>query len=292
LFKTLFPPPLNQKMFSKSTLSLLLASLATSVYADAASPQAIALVKQQFVNALITPAAVPVFDPSYLLNFTFPTLGPISTGQAVSMADAATEPTITILGTDAAFSTGGNLNNAHRYTLIMIDANYAGSSNPNGLNTHYLQNDLMFGGDNDDVLTLSGTTAPVIKYAGPGPAAGSGAHRYTLLFFAQPTNFVAPSTPAAGSSVTMIDFPTYLKNANLGNPLAGNYFTVEVGTSTVTASVTSSVDPATLSVASASNTASGSSASASTAAKSSGYRFGLEGSVAMIVVAAIAVVAF
>lgn len=69
-----------------------------------------------------------------------------------------------------------------------------------------------------------------------------------MMIFAQPTSFTAPATPAAGSSVTMIDFPNYLSSAGLTSPLAATYFTVEVGTASVTFSSTTAVNPATLAV--------------------------------------------
>lgn len=45
----------------------------------------------------------------------------------------------------------------------------------------------------------------VIPWAGPGPASGSGPHRYTFLVFAQPSNFVAPATPKANSGVNLFE---------------------------------------------------------------------------------------
>ncbi|KAG8906795.1 hypothetical protein FRB99_006062 [Tulasnella sp. 403] len=250
-------------MHSKLAYAALACYAFVPAFAAPANPVDIALVKQQFVNALLTPSVVPVFNPVALLNVTFPSTGPITTGQAVSQEASGAEPTLAIIGTDASFATGG-FNNTVKYTVIMIDGDVAGATNPNGVNTHYLQNDLTYGTLQNDVLSLTNTTEAVIKYAGPGPASGSGPHRYTLLVFAQPQSFAAPATPAAGSSVTMIDFPGYLKSANLGNPLAGNYFTVEVGTSTVTVSSTTAVNPATLAVPSAS----GSSAATGSASKS------------------------
>ncbi|KAG8954145.1 hypothetical protein FRC04_000365 [Tulasnella sp. 424] len=267
-------------MFSKSVLSFLALTLVAPALAAPAAPLDIALVKQQFVQALLTPDVVPVFDPVALLNVSFAATGPITTGQAVSMANAGAEPTITVVGTDADFATGGALNSASKYTLIMIDGDYAGAAHPNGVNTHYLQNDFGFGQNTADVLTLTPSTDPVIKYAGPGPAANSGAHRYTILLFAQPTTFTAPATPAAGSSVTMIDFPAYIKAANLGNPLAGIYFTVEVGTATVSPSPTTAVNTATLSVAGGSTASASHSGSASSAGASASSTAKANGAVA------------
>ncbi|KAG8917593.1 hypothetical protein FRC01_002350 [Tulasnella sp. 417] len=284
-------------MFSKSALSFLALTLAAPVLAAPATPLELAVIKQQFVQALLTPDVVPVFDPTALLNVSFPATGPITAGEAVTQPNSGAEPTITVVGksrTDAAFGAGGALNSASKYTLIMIDGDYAGAPHPDGVNAHYLQNDFeayqllyaAFGTNTESVLTLTPSTDPVIKYAGPGPAANSGAHRYTILLFQQPATFTAPATPAAGSSVTLIDFPAYVQAANLGNPVAGIYFTVEVGTSTVTASPTSAVNTATLSVAGASTSAaasqsksaaSGAASASSTAAANSAVAKGTSG---------------
>jgi len=260
-------------MFSKIALAAL-AFIVSPVFADPASPLAIATVQQEFVNALLTPSVVPVFNPVALLNVTFASVGAITTGQAISQADAGTEPVITVVGTPADFATGGPFNATAKYTIMMIDGDVPGANNSKGVNTHYLQNDLIYGQLVNYTLSFNTTTDPVIKYAGPGPASGSGPHRYTLLIFAQSASFKAPATPAAGSSVTMIDFPTYTQSAGFAAPLAGNYFTVEVGTATVTFSSTAAVNPATLTAATAAatgtGTATGTGASSTSTSKSSG----------------------
>lgn len=58
-----------------------------------------------------------------------------------------------------------------------------------------------YGENEDHTVTLVGPQTPVIAYAGPGPAEGSGAHRYVTLVYAEPDNFTVPATPAAGSGV-------------------------------------------------------------------------------------------
>lgn len=58
------------------------------------------------------------------------------------MAQVAAKPNITVVGTDADFASGGPFNSSTKYTIIMIDGDVPGSTNPKGVNTHYLQNDL------------------------------------------------------------------------------------------------------------------------------------------------------
>lgn len=85
----------------------------------------------------------------------------------------------------------------------------------------------------------------------------------------------------------MIDFPSYMSAAGFAAPLAGNYFTVEVGTATVSFSSTTAVNPATLSVASATatGTATGTAATATNTggSKNSAMSKGVDGAAALFV---------
>jgi len=215
---------------------------------DPASALSIETVQQQFVNALLTPSVVPTFVPVALLRLIFPGVGAVmATGQAIPVSIASSMPGMTVYGTDADFGSGGPFSNNTLYTIIMIDADVPGANNTKGVNTHYLQNDIAWGSMTSDLLTLNlNASTPVIAYHAPAPASGSGPHRYTILLYSQSATFKAPATPARGSPVTMIDFNTYIKDAGLTQPLAGNYFTVELGNATVPFSATSSVDTATL----------------------------------------------
>jgi hypothetical protein len=87
------------------------------------------------------------------------------------------------------------------------------------------------------------------------PPDGTGPHRYTFLVYAEPSGFTPPSTPAANSGVQLFDIAAYISAAKLGNPIAGNYFTVENGSPTVTVAATTSVNSATLPAATASTAA-------------------------------------
>ncbi|KAF9520103.1 hypothetical protein BS47DRAFT_1357811 [Hydnum rufescens UP504] len=124
------------------------------------------------------------------------------------------------------------------YTVLMLDANYAGSLDPNAdlsrywVNLHWPQNDATLASDG----TTTNSTAAVIPYAGPAPPSGIGPHRYTVLLYAQPANFTALRRML----------------------LAGSYFTVEVGTATVNVSPTTAVNYATfLAISTASRSGSG-----------------------------------
>jgi len=207
-----------------------------SVLGVDADPLALALVKQQFINAKIVPNVIPSFNPIGTLNVVFKgnSTG-ITDGEPLEKASVQTEPTVTVAGVN---------NNTAKFTVLMIDGDYVGSTSPQGLNLHWLENNVAV----SSAGGTSNTTAATIPYAGPGPAAGSGPHRYTILLYQQPSNFTAPSTPAQNSGVQRIDLAKYVSAAGLTGPLAGLYFTVEVGTATVSVESTTAVDTSTLSV--------------------------------------------
>ena len=140
-------------------------------------------------------------------------------------------------------------------------------------------------------VSTSDATA-ITNYAGPGPAAGSGAHCYVILVlpqpddFSPPSNLSSPNTPLGVFGLTdyisvclLLRTPELLsltalplaQTSKLGQPIAGTYFTVEEGTASVSASATSAVNTQSISAAlaaaspsatgSASGSASGSAAS-------------------------------
>jgi phosphatidylethanolamine-binding protein (PEBP) family uncharacterized protein len=76
-------------------------------------------------------------------------------------------------------------------------------------------------------------TNPSTDYAGPGPAEGSGAHRYVLLLIEQPADFSPPADlSAAGTPLGVFNIEQYIEQSNLGDIAAANYFTVENGVAT------------------------------------------------------------
>jgi len=263
-------------------LSCLSASL---VEAHPASPLSVAVVQQQFINAKIVPDVIPKFAPVGItvLNYST-TVQRLSNGQDVTQGNVTQEPVVYIHGTAAAEAVAGGPFNVTtiKYTVLAIDGNTAGSSNPGGYNLHYLRNDYVYGQNNDHTVTLNTTTAPVVAYAGPAPPSGSGPHRYIWLVYAQPANFAAPSTPAQGSGVALFNLTEYLAAANLGDPITGTYFTVQVGPANASVAATSAVDSTTLPQYTPTSTSAGSHATMS-GMPNSGVRNGLSTGAAAIV---------
>jgi len=270
-------------MFFKSLSQVSLIAVLAFCGADVAFGQPVtnlqvATVVQQFENAFIVPDVLSSFSPSGIVTLNYnASVGVLTVGQDVAQKDVAAQPIITISGTSSADSASGGPFNPSttgtKFTFMLMDGNYPGSSNPNGYNLHFLQNDFTFGAINDDTITLATTEEARVPYAGPGPAAGSGSHRYMGLVFVQPENFTPPTTPAQSPGVQLFSYSDYVSAAGLTGPIAGTYFTVTNGQVTVSEEATTSVNPSTLAAAtetgsSAAPTGSGSSSTKTGAATS------------------------
>lgn len=105
-----------------------------------------------------------------------------------------------------------------------------------------------------------------------------------ILLYSQPADFTPPanlSTPNIGVSVFSLS--DYVSSTNLTGPLAGMYFTVEVGTASSSVSQTSAVVTSTLPVPSTASTgsATGSGSSPSTSSNSALKVAGANGAAAV-----------
>lgn len=81
----------------------------------------------------------------------------------------------------------------------------------------------------DSVSTLQSSDTPAAPYIGPSPPMEDPAfgHRYVQLLFAQPANFsVSASQTQAVSSRIGFDMLSFMANAGLAAPVAGNFFVV------------------------------------------------------------------
>ncbi|BEI83122.1 hypothetical protein CcaverHIS002_0309900 [Cutaneotrichosporon cavernicola] len=223
--------------------------------ASAATTTDLAYVAANFENAGLG-SVFPSFAPEAVLDASFGS-SKVAIGQPVTQDTAGTRPELTVDAGDA-FDASGN------YSLLLVDANIVGWADSQNL--HWLTNGVTLSGNGTSTPDYTAAT-DIRSYAGPGPAAGSGAHRYVLLMYRQPAQFTAPE----GFSATIEDVipfkvGDYATAAGL-DLVAANYFTVENGVASVSVAQTTSVDPATLSVASSSAS---SSAAASSGAASSG----------------------
>ncbi|KAG6850457.1 hypothetical protein H0H93_012878 [Arthromyces matolae] len=128
---------------------------------------------------------------------------------------------------------------------MMVDADVVGSDLSKGVNHHWLVN----GVDISDNKVSNASATAIVSYAGPGPAAGSGPHRYVIILYAQPDSFSPPADLSQPTGVSLFDLDAYVKDSGLGALVAATYVTVEDGTATVSIPATSSVITSTLATA-------------------------------------------
>ncbi|KAF8337950.1 uncharacterized protein EI90DRAFT_3118403 [Cantharellus anzutake] len=261
------------RSFTVTVSALWVVAVATLVRATAPDSLALAVVKQQFINAHIVPDGPPSFDPSALLVVDFTsTVGVISVGQPIARDNTSHQPVINV-ETSNTFELGAFVSSSTKYTILMVDLNYVGSSNPNGYNVHWLSNDVEINlleiGSNG-TLTSSGNATilptpdptlllevvligtlscctlnqlrswpfdPQTQHWCPTVQVG-----YLLIFFS-----LSRSRPLTlNLFFFFFSLTRYVSEAGLSSPIAGSYFTVEVGTATVTPLSTSPVDTKTL----------------------------------------------
>ncbi|KAH9483787.1 26 kDa secreted antigen [Psilocybe cubensis] len=198
-------------------------------------------IEAHFTQSHVVPDLLASFNPSALLSLNFAGVGNVQPGQKFTKDQVGTAPTVTVTPANSSVVLNGT------YTIAMVDADIVGTDLADGENRHWLVNGATI--SNSVVTTTSGTA--ITAYAGPGPAAGSGPHRYVVLLYAQPSTFAAPAAFAnPGLGVSKMDFNAYVKDSGLGPLVGGTYITVEEGTATVSVPATSAVVTSTLSVAS------------------------------------------
>lgn len=171
----------------------------------------------QTTPAGFTPATNATLDVYYGTTY-------ISPGLIVKKSITQTAPKIGLTSTPL---TG-------KYLLAMIDID--GSQNSRTTTVlHALLTDYTASGTTQNSTTLLSTksTSPS-SYFGPAPPAGTPpTHRYVFLLHEQPANFAVPAAhKQAVSSRFGIDWVAFMKDAGLGQPIAGNYLQVKSGDNT------------------------------------------------------------
>ncbi|KAJ7694106.1 phosphatidylethanolamine-binding protein [Mycena rosella] len=237
-------------------ISLTVVSLALLSVANAATTLDISAIEAHFQQALIVPSLLPAFTPTAVLSVAF-SGSAITPGQALAQADVATKPVVTVSAVDGTTPLTGS------FTIAMVDADVVGTDESGGVSRHWLENAVTL--ESDTVSNASAKT--ITAYAGPGPASGSGPHRYVVLLYQQPSTFTAPANLSTlVDGVQKFDLTAYVKDSGLGDLVAANYFTVEVGTDSTSLPVTSSVVTSTLASAGASGSGVKSTGTGSTSA--------------------------
>ncbi|KAJ9125989.1 hypothetical protein QFC24_002261 [Naganishia onofrii] len=255
-------------MFAKSFTAALVVASISAMAQNTASEMQLAGVKANFQQAQLVPQFLPTFNPSALLNVSFGSDN-IEPGTPLAATAVSSAPTLTVIP-------ASNFSSAYpeattMFTVAMVDADIVGTDESGNQTRHWLANNVALTSGEDGAFGLNYTTDPITNYAGPGPAEGSGAHRYVLLFIDQPSTFTAPAyLSQPNTPLGTFNFQNYLSSTGLGPIVAANYITVENGVATVTVASTSAVQSSTLVAAAAASTSGASSAMSSGASSSMG----------------------
>ncbi|AAW46410.1 nucleus protein, putative [Cryptococcus deneoformans JEC21] len=252
-----------------AALALALPALAQSASNGSASAVDIEGLQANFQQAELTPQLLETFEPEALLSVTFGSTA-ISTGDTLDQDAVSSSPTLAVSPASNATLESGQL-----YTVVMVDADIVGTDESTTEQTrHWLVNSASLSTDSAPyAVNWTGSTS-ITDYAGPGPASGSGSHRYVIIVYAQPDTFSPPANLSqAGTPLSTMSLSSYVSESGLGNLITANYFQVENGEATVTVSSTSAVDSSTLagylSTTAASSASSAASGTASGAASNS-----------------------
>lgn len=147
----------------------------------------------------------------------------------------------------------GHLTSTSKYLLLMVDPEL--QLTPTNISTilHFLYTDLTpaisVSGNFTALLPAPGNISTTAKYIPPTPPTGA-SHRYTLLLYSQPSNFVFPASylsklayPAAltiQGVAPRINFnvTAFEETAGIGLPIAANYFALGNGPGPVLSNAT------------------------------------------------------
>ncbi|KAF8351606.1 phosphatidylethanolamine-binding protein [Amanita rubescens] len=184
-------------------------------------------VTNAFEEAQIVPDVLTSFDPSAILNVTFPVSG-ILPGELVPLSETSNEPQFSLCGNDAALAN-------QTFVLAMVDPD-ARTNVSVAQGRHFLGGGFVFRNDHSNKLV--NTTPALSDYVGPEPLAGQSPHRYVIVAYIQPPNFekIAPSFVNESTSRLYFNLSNFEEEVHLGNPIAGNFFYAANTTVTTTAS--------------------------------------------------------
>ncbi|KAH8804392.1 phosphatidylethanolamine-binding protein [Xylogone sp. PMI_703] len=114
-----------------------------------------------------------------------------------------------------------------KYMVFMIDMDVDRSGMKYPL-LHWYQPDLVLNDQTHELSVASDSTLPKAMYAGPAPPPGP-AHRYVEVLFVQPEEYKLPEEfeKYLGNTIAArlgFNIEQLVKEAGLGEPIAGNWF--------------------------------------------------------------------
>jgi len=196
--------------FSVGFLSL--AALAVS-----AQDTSVRTVKQAFDNANIPTDLHITFNPTALLEVTFPETGsrPITlhAGEQLRRNSTAGPPVFHV----------SDINSRGPFVVATVDPDAPTPQNPTSAQIrHFLGGNFTPG----EGGLLTNSTPAISEFRQPTPPAGSDAHRYIFLLFEQPAGFNQQTFVTSTTPTSLFNISAFAQEVGLGNPIAGTFMLV------------------------------------------------------------------
>ncbi|KAF5362919.1 hypothetical protein D9758_007090 [Tetrapyrgos nigripes] len=197
-------------------LAALILPFLSLVYAQDTS---LTTVKRAFEAANIPEDIDIKFDPSVLLEVTFPQ----ASGRSITLHAGVQLPRNATAGPPT-FTVRGNAGHGP-FVVATVDPDAPTPQDPTEAEIrHFLGSDFFASGGNPAPLT--NRTPAISEFLQPTPPAGSDAHRYIFLLFNQPANFDQQTVVTSNTSISGFDISAFAKATGLGNPIAGTFMLV------------------------------------------------------------------
>ncbi|KAJ7600605.1 PEBP-like protein [Mycena floridula] len=196
-----------------STIALVVPFFTLAVSVDVS----LRAVRKAFFAADIPADLTIKFDPSVLLEVTFPEPGPpITLTAGVQLPRNATvgPPSFSLVGKAA-----GN----GPFVVAMVDPDAPTPQTPTEAQIrHFLGSDFHA----NALGQLKNNTPAISDFLQPTPPAGSDAHRYVFLVFKQPADFDRQTLVNSSTSIELFNISTFAAATRLGSPFAGTFMRV------------------------------------------------------------------
>ncbi|EJD44480.1 PEBP-like protein [Auricularia subglabra TFB-10046 SS5] len=197
----------------------LLSLVALLAAAGSVRAQDLKALADEFTAQKIVPDVLASFEPTLAVELTFDHDGfkiPIVPGVLLTINQTAAEPQIALRTSTNVEGTG--------YLVAMVDPDAPTPADRSVSQVrHFLAANYVAGPAQDGVHVLTSSTAPVGKYAGPGPAAPSDPHRYTFVVYEQPRAAIQAPTGENNAPFLRFNLGEYIAKVD-GLKLVGATF--------------------------------------------------------------------